>query len=50
MYWLNLLYALICLSMVVGGLAVLIHLCGVREHGPDCRVCCLVYRAGRLPR
>lgn len=44
MYWLNLLFALICLAVVIIGTGTLIHMRGCHEHPADCKPCIWLYR------
>ncbi|WP_374987170.1 hypothetical protein [Streptomyces fradiae] len=44
----DLLYALICLGAIVGGVAVLAHLRGTNAHAPDCRPCRIINRVFRI--
>ncbi|MFF3958789.1 hypothetical protein ACFYY1_37135 [Streptomyces sp. NPDC001890] len=45
---LDLLYALICLGIIVAGLGLLIHLRGTHAHAPDCRPCRALRRVFRI--
>lgn len=49
-YWLNVFFALDCLALVVGGLVLIFHLSGDREHGPDCRICRVLAAVFDRPR
>ncbi|MFF3127744.1 hypothetical protein ACFVRD_36870 [Streptomyces sp. NPDC057908] len=45
---LDLLYVLICLGGIVGGIALLAHLRGTHAHAPDCRPCRVISRVFRI--
>ncbi|MGW6651238.1 hypothetical protein ACWGA4_15645 [Streptomyces rubiginosohelvolus] len=49
LFALDLLYVLICLGAIVGGIALLAHLRGSHAHAPDCRPCRIINRLFRLP-
>lgn len=44
----GLLFALICLALITGGIVLLIHGRGTRDHGPDCRTCSVFNRLLRI--
>lgn len=44
---LDVLYVLICLAVIIGGLAFLAHQRGSHEHAPDCRPCRAIHRVLR---
>lgn len=41
---LDVLYVLICLALITGGIAAMAHLRGVNEHPADCRPCRVIHR------
>ncbi|MEU2899645.1 hypothetical protein ABZ690_08035 [Streptomyces sp. NPDC006967] len=44
----DLLYVLICLGVIVGGIGLFAHLRGTNAHTPDCRPCRIINRVFRI--
>ncbi|MBX7471217.1 hypothetical protein K1Y80_34730 [Streptomyces sp. MAG02] len=44
----DVLYVLICIGAIVGGIALPVHLRGTHAHAPDCRPCRIIHRVFRI--